>query len=104
MTREQAIDLARSGALDKLDDLDLFWFQVNEPLLCCDFGRFHKATETALGRPVFTHEFADPDSLRAEFLRERKAPTFDEILKRIPADKALLIVLDHAGRQTGEGA
>lgn len=99
MTREQAIQLARTGALDKLDDLDLFWFQVNEPLLCCDFGRFHKATEVALKRPVFTHEFADPDSLRAEFLRERPAPMFDEIMKKIPADKALMIVLDHADKE-----
>ena len=92
MTRNEALALGESGVIDNLDDLSLFWFQINEPLLCCTFGRFQEATEKALGRPVWTHEFADPDSLRSEFLRERSAPTMLEIMEKIPAEKRVLVV------------
>lgn len=29
--------------------------------LICDFSSLHEAIERKLGRPVFTHELADPD-------------------------------------------
>lgn len=28
---------------------------------CCPFGEFHKDVEDRMGRPVFTHEFADKE-------------------------------------------
>jgi len=37
-----------------------------------DFSEFHKATEKALQRPVWTHEFAKPNILIQEFFKLRK--------------------------------
>lgn len=42
-------------------------FQLYEPRLCMPFAAFHAAVEKVLGRPVWTHEFADADRLRVEF-------------------------------------
>ena len=55
------------------------------------FSVFHEAVEKVLDRPVWTHEFALPERLRAEMLGERSAPTFKEILDLIPAEKKIVI-------------
>ena len=47
-------------------------FQLYEERLCMPFPLFHKAVEEALGRPVYTHEFAGVESLRQEFEALRK--------------------------------
>lgn len=56
-----------------------------------DFGTFHKAMEEALGRPVWTHEFAFSDQLKKEFLGDKPAPTFEEIVNLIPAEKRIIL-------------
>lgn len=94
MTRDEAIVLAKSEWWIGRDPIEVFWFQFNEPLLCMDFGAFHEAAEKSLGRPVFTHEFADPDRLRAEFLKERPAPSLVDILAMLPAEKTIVVVCD----------
>lgn len=91
MTREEAIALAQTGWWKGRDLLEVFWFQINEPKLCMDFPAFHEAAEKALGRPVWTHEFAHVDALRAEFLKERKAPSIAEILDLIPTNKRVAV-------------
>jgi hypothetical protein len=92
MTREQAIELVQTNWwLTKSDD-EIVRFQLFERLLCMDFGRFHQAVEKVLGRPVYTHEFADANSLRAEYLGEKKAPTLEEIINLIPEAKRILVV------------
>lgn len=48
-------------------------FQLYEPLLCMPFNDYQAAVEAALGRPVWTHEFAQPQYLRVEF--ERNTPS-----------------------------
>ena len=47
-------------------------FQLYEERLCMPFPLFHKAVEEALGRPVYTHEFAGVENLRQEFEAMRK--------------------------------
>lgn len=42
-------------------------FQLFEKRLCMPFDQFQAAVESTLGRPVWTHEFAEPKWLRAEF-------------------------------------
>ena len=93
MTREQAIKLAATGWWKDRTPEDIVGFQLFEELLCMDFGDFHQAVEKALGRPVFTHEFAFADDLRKEFLKDKPAPTFEEIIGLIPKDKLLVIGL-----------
>lgn len=48
--------------------------QLYEPRLTMDFDDFQAAVTEVLGRPVFTHEFANPKRLQVEFegLRERQ--------------------------------
>ena len=61
--------------------------------LCIPFDLLHKSVEEALGRPVWTHEFAS-ERLYDELLGNVSAPTFDDVLKLIPEDKLALIVID----------
>lgn len=94
MTKEQAIALAKSKWWEGKSAHDIVMVQLFEPLLCMPFGDFHKAVEEALGRPVWTHEFAFVDTLKAEFLGDRPVPTMQEILDLIPADKRIILMLE----------
>jgi hypothetical protein len=94
MTKEQAIQLAKSGWWKDRAPEDIVAFQLFEELLCMDFSDFHAAVEKCLGRPVWTHEFGPGvEQLRAEFMKERPAPTFEEIMNLIPAEKRIIIGL-----------
>ncbi len=61
----------------------LLFFQLSQERLCLPFELFQKAVEQALGRPVWTHEFAYPDLLWGELQGLRKAPDLGEILSRL---------------------
>lgn len=93
MTKEQAIALARTNWWKGLPACDIVMVQLFEEKLCMDFSDFHKAVGDALGRPVWTHEFASSnvENLKKEFLGERSAPTMEEIINLIPADKRVII-------------
>jgi hypothetical protein len=89
--REAAIALADSGwwkdkGVEEICDVQLFTEE-----LCMPFSDFHKAITEALGRPVYTHEFGlDYDGLVAEYLGDRAAPTLEQIIGLLPADKTIL--------------
>lgn len=91
MTRDEAIALAESKWWVGKTAAEIFCFQINEQKLCMNFGDFHKATESALGRPVFTHEFANPLRLMQEFSTNKRA-TLTDILAELPADKTIVVV------------
>lgn len=92
LTKEQAVQMAQSG-WNGMTDRDIAIFQMHEPLLCMPFDRFHEAVEKALGRSVWTHEFGlNYEGLKKELLGEAPAPTFEEIVNLIPAEKRILIV------------
>ena len=55
------------------------------------FGVFHEAIEKVLNRSVWTHEFAFRDQMIKEYLGEKPAPSFEEILALIPADKLIIV-------------
>lgn len=92
MTKEQAIELAKSGFWKNLTQTEIFLFQINEGRLCMPFSIFHKATEAILHRPVFTHEFAEPELLRAEFSGSIPAPDIKQILDRLGGKMKLIVV------------
>lgn len=96
ITREEAIALHDSGAWKNWPDDTIVGFQLFQDCLAIPFSRFHEAVEKVLGRPVFTHEFAFADQLRAEYRKERAPKTFDEIMALIPEDKLLLVVRDES--------
>lgn len=94
--RELAIDMAQSGWWKDKPTRIVAEFQLHTAELCMDFGSFHGVMEEALGRPVWTHEFARPDLLRAELRGKSPAPSFDEIMSAIPAEKRLFIEIGRA--------
>jgi hypothetical protein len=61
------------------------------PILEVPFARFHERMQELVGRPIFTHEFAQPDLLRVEILTGN-APGLDGVLAKLPADKPVIPV------------
>jgi len=57
------------------------------------FSDMHKAAEEMAGRPVWTHEFARADSLRAEFEGKAPRPTFADVMAKVPQEKAIIMVV-----------
>ena len=72
MTREEAVKLAESKWYETQTAEEIVAFQLYEERRCLPFPLFHKAVEVALGRPVYTHEFAGVENLRQEFEAMRK--------------------------------
>lgn len=48
-------------------------------VMCCKFSDFHEDVEARMGRPIWTHEFADK-----EFSAEVKKLYKDDFLKMMP--------------------
>ena len=92
MTKEQAIELAKTGWWKTASPETIVSFQLFEERLCMDFPDFHEAVEKVLGRPVFTHEFVYSDNLKKEFLGEKPAPSMEEIINLIPEANRILVV------------
>jgi hypothetical protein len=92
MTSEEAIAKAKTQWWKEKTPEEIVAFQLYEDKLCMDFGDFHKAVEDALGRGVFTHEFAYSDNLKREFEGKVDAPSFADILGLIPKDKRVIVV------------
>ena len=69
LSKEQAVSLSKKNLQEKLTKKEIFFLQINQPrLLFENFGIFHEAVEEVLGRPVYTHEFVNPDKLLLEYL------------------------------------
>jgi len=94
LTKEQAIAMAESGAWKDMNSHERCEFQLFQQRLCMPFHEFHKAVEATLGRPVYTHEFGSGGRLAEEFLGEKDAPTWEEIVALIPKDKLMVIKVD----------
>lgn len=93
LTKEEALRLAESNFWENMTPEEITEFQLFQNLLCMPFGVFHEAIEKTLKRPVFTHEFAHANLLEKEFLGEKSAPTFEEIINLIPVEKRIILAL-----------
>lgn len=92
LTKEEAIELAKSEAWKGMSLFERAFFQLHQDRLCMPFDVFQEAVEKSLGRPVFTHEFGlNADGLKKEICGERAAPTWEEIVAMIPAEKRIII-------------
>lgn len=70
-------------------------FQVEQDRLCMPFDVFHAAIEHALGRPVWTHEFAERDRIRDELAGRRPKGTVAEsfaALERLMPGKPVIVI------------
>lgn len=93
MTEEKAIALHESRFWETMSYREKAMFQLFEERLCMPFDVFHEAIEKTLGRPVFTHEFGlNVEGLRREIMGEAPAPTLEEIINLIPAEKRIIVI------------
>lgn len=67
MEKIEALRLYNSGWWEDKTAQEIVAFQLYESRLCLPFDVFHKSIEEALGRSVWTHEFADQKTLQTEF-------------------------------------
>lgn len=91
LDEETASQMCESGWWKGKSPEEITKFQLFTQRLCMPSSVFHTAVGEALGRPVFTHEFAHAKSLQQEFLGERKAPTFEEVMALIPESKLIVV-------------
>ncbi len=52
--------------------------------LCLPFDILQEKTEKALGRPVWTHEFASLENLLSEFYGDKEWKSYEEVYQDIP--------------------
>jgi len=55
------------------------------------FPMMHKRVEALIGRPVWTHEFADSARLREQMQWKARPATMEEIINLIPEEKRIII-------------
>lgn len=90
--KEQAIELAKTKWWKEKTAEEIVFFQLFTVELAMDFSDFHEALEKCLGRPVFTHELGvNFDGICDEFLGNKEAPNFKEIIKMIQKQKKIII-------------
>ena len=77
---EKAIYIHDNQLYKKLTEEEQFLFQINEKYLAMPWDVFHSATEKALNRPVWTHEFADPEYIKSQYRNNAKVYSMDELL------------------------
>jgi hypothetical protein len=86
ITKEQAIEIAKSGSWKNWSKEDIVKVQLYQKRLCMDFGKFQEAVEYVLKRPVFTHEFGDQKRLITEYETIYKTPSELEIFDIIKGE------------------
>jgi hypothetical protein len=93
ITESEAIKIYESGLYNDWTDREKCDFQLFQDRLAMPFGCFKEAMKNCLGRPVFSHEFSETNrsKLTAEYLGERQAPTFDEIVAILSPEKIILV-------------
>src|SRR4051794_3130120 len=93
-TMKEAVAFFESRAWEAMSLKDRTRFQLYQDRLCMPFSIFHEAVESALGRSVWTHEFAfdtGRQRLKDELNKIVAPPTMDEIIALIPEEKRIII-------------
>lgn len=80
---------------------ELCTLSIESGILCApDFGTFHEYVEKLLGHPVWTHEFAMPETLldmKIALLSGRKTERtqspIDTLLQLVPKEKKVIAVV-----------
>ena len=67
MTLEEAIAKAESLWYEGKSPQEIVEFQLYKDRLCMPLELYQEAVEKVLGRPVFTHEYKEPEKLIAEY-------------------------------------
>src|SRR6478736_409210 len=92
MTPQEAKAFGESKVWESWTHEQIVRLQLFQMNLCVPWSIFHEAIEKVLNRPVYTHEFGlNYDGIVLEYLGERPAPSFDEIISLIPEEKRIII-------------
>lgn len=91
MTSDEAIEFFNSGKWKAMTHEQRADFQLAEQLLCMPFDVFHEAVTHALGRPVWTHEFANAQALIDERAGRIAKATMKDVMAKLPADKTIVV-------------
>lgn len=92
ITEAEAIAIHDSKAWEAWTPMQRAAFQMVQDRLCMPFTVFHQSVEAALGRSVWTHEFGlNREGLQRELAGQKSAPSMDEIIGLIPADKLVVV-------------
>jgi len=94
LTKDEAKAFMENETWKKWSDAEIAVFQLHQEILYIPFSRFHEAVEKALGRPVWTHEFAKPDLIGAELAGTRDAPSMEDIIGMLPPEKTVVVVAE----------
>lgn len=104
LTRDEAIAFVSHDALKTMTPKERGLFQLRQELLCMSFSQFHEGAQALLGRPVWSHEFADPDSLWREYQGIEDKPDFAGIIAKLPPHlRDNVIVLTPGEREQDDG-
>lgn len=79
MTAAEAVAFAQGG-WQELQPIERGVMQLRQGLPCMPFSAAHQGVEALLGRPVFPHEFANPDALWTECEGKVPAPELEAIV------------------------
>lgn len=91
LTQDEAIAFAEGGEWKSMTKRQITEFQMYQRLMCMPFDVFHEAVEDALGRPVWTHEFAYIEDLQDELQGNKLKGYFDEVMAYLDPEKTTVI-------------
>lgn len=98
-TKEEAEKLFKSKFWEKMSKKEIAMFQLHEPLLCMPFDIFHEALESVLNRPVYTHEFAYPETLIQEMEGNVPQATLKDIINKFPKGKPIVVLREEVDNE-----
>ena len=87
LTKEECLAFIHNECSKGWNAWKIASFQAQQDRLCFDFSTFHKAIEVCLQRPVYTHEFINQERICDELFKDKKSPTWEEMMSWIPDDK-----------------
>ena len=81
--KEEATKFAESNVWEQMTVDEIVKLQLFQKLCMVPFSLFHESLEKVLNRPVWTHEFADFESLQNEYLGKAEKPSMDDIMDKM---------------------
>lgn len=97
LNKEQALAFANRKAWEQMSLAKRAAFQLRQERLCMPFDVFHEAVEETMGRPVYTHEFSNPQRLIDEIGGKVEAPSLEELIAMITDVTKFAILIKRLG-------
>lgn len=91
-TREEAIQFGEEKRWESMTPTERGLFQLRQDNLCMPFEKAHEGVTSLLARPVYTHEFANPDMLWDEYQGLIPAPDLEAIIAKLPSGMDVIVV------------